>query len=50
MRESQKRKDWFKQKKYCKYCNSFTTNGGWSKHTRTKIHLENIEKKIKFNR
>tara|TARA_B000000565_G_C23754279_1_gene365883 strand:- start:419 stop:1333 length:915 start_codon:yes stop_codon:yes gene_type:complete len=45
MRESQKRKDWFKQKKYCKYCNSFTTNGGWSKHTRTKIHLENIEKK-----
>tara|TARA_B000000565_G_C23660433_1_gene330205 strand:+ start:278 stop:790 length:513 start_codon:yes stop_codon:yes gene_type:complete len=33
-----------KEKKYCKYCDSFITKGGWAKHTKTKIHLKNVEK------
>ena len=31
--------------KFCEICNRTLTNDGWNKHTKSKIHLENIEKK-----
>ena len=43
---SQYREKYRKEKKYCKYCNNFISKGGWAKHTKTKIHLENVGKKI----
>ena len=42
---SQYREKYRKEKKYCKYCDNFISKGAWAKHTKTKIHLENIEKK-----
>ena len=41
----QKKREWGKQPKFCEVCNRTVTNDGWSRHTKTKIHLENIEKK-----
>ena len=42
----QKKREWGKLPKFCKICNRIVTNDGWSRHTKTKIHLENVEKKM----
>ena len=41
----QKKREWGKLPKFCEICNRTVTNDGWSRHTKTKIHLENVEKK-----
>ena len=41
----QKKREWGKLPKFCEICNRTLTNDSWSRHTKTKIHLENIEKK-----
>ena len=41
----QKKREWGKQPKFCEICNRTLTNDSWNKHTKSKIHLENIEKK-----
>lgn len=41
----EKKKIWGKLPKFCEICNRTVTNDGWSAHLKTKIHLENIEKK-----
>ena len=42
----EKKKIWGKLPKFCEVCNRTVTNDGWSRHTKTKIHLENVEKKM----
>ena len=41
----QKKREWGKQPKFCEICNRTLTNDSWNKHTKSKIHLENVEKK-----
>lgn len=42
----EKKKIWGKLPKFCEVCNRTVTNDGWSGHLKTKIHLENVEKKM----
>ena len=34
-----------KKCKYCEVCDRIYKNNNWSAHLKTKIHLENVEKK-----
>ena len=38
----EKKEQWRKEKKFCNYCNKYITNCGWAKHTKTKLHQNNL--------
>ena len=43
-----KKREIGKLPKFCGNCNRTVTNDGWSGHLKTKIHLENVEKNVKY--
>ena len=43
--KKQKQLEWKTKSKYCEICDRTVKNNHWSAHLKTKIHLENIEKK-----